>query len=82
MNRNQRLEDMAPQEARPWIRSMRERLQQKMQRERAYLDRRAAHGIHTPTDDAYKADQVLESELLMLLEGLEHSLDSGEVALS
>nr|MBA2680535.1 hypothetical protein [Ktedonobacteraceae bacterium] len=35
-----------------------------------YLDRRAQRGTHTPTDDAYEADQQLETELLALLERL------------
>jgi hypothetical protein len=47
-----------------------ERLTQKQKRERAYLDRRAARGTHTPTDEAYEADQILEEELLFLLNGL------------
>ncbi len=31
-------------------------------------DRRAKRGTHTPTDDAYEADQVLEEELVALLD--------------
>lgn len=64
----QSLDSMTPAEARFWLASLRERLQQKMARERAYLDRRAARGTHTPTDDAYKEDQGLEAELLSLLD--------------
>jgi len=45
-----------------------------MQRERAYLDRRAARGTHTPTDDAYEADQILEAELLAILDELAQGL--------
>jgi hypothetical protein len=67
------LEVMSPEEARTWLESLRERLQQKMARERAYLDRRTARGTHTPTDDAYEEDQVLEAELLDLLQ---HCLQS------
>ena len=47
------LHQMAPDELQTWIRTTRAALQKKLARERAYLDRRAARGIHTPTDDAY-----------------------------
>jgi hypothetical protein len=43
---------MTPGELRTWIGNMRAALQKKMARERAYLDRRAARGTHTPTDEA------------------------------
>ena len=49
---------------------LRGRLLVKQQRERAYLERRAARGISTPTDDAYEADQLLETDLLRLLDRL------------
>ena len=61
------------QETITWLESMRTRLEQKQQRERAYLDRRAARGTRTPTDDAYEADQDLETELLTLLDELLHN---------
>ena len=61
------LSAMTPGQARAWLGSMRERLEKKMVRERAYLDRRAARGTHTPTDDAYAEDQRLETELIDLL---------------
>ena len=61
---------MTPDEAQVWLQRARERLIRKMQRERSYLDHRAARGTHTPTDDAYEADLVLEQELLGLLENL------------
>jgi hypothetical protein len=48
--------------------SLRAQLVQKQARERAYLDRRAARGTHTPTDDAYEADQLLEARLLDALD--------------
>src|SRR5260370_36716961 len=67
------LEAMTSDEARTWLTSLRERLQKKMARERAYLDRRAARGTHTPTDDAYQEDQGLEADLLDMLE---HCLQS------
>ena len=47
------LNQMSEAEPLVWIRATRTALQKKMQRERAYLDRRAARGTHTPTDDAY-----------------------------
>jgi hypothetical protein len=64
--------DMSPDEARTWIQGVRDRLMSKMQRERAYLDRRAGRGTRTPTDDAYEQDQQLEAELLGLLDELEN----------
>jgi hypothetical protein len=63
---------MTPDEARTWRQGLRDRLLSKMQRERAYLDRRAKRGVQTPTDDAYEADQLLEAELLALLDHLDH----------
>jgi hypothetical protein len=59
---------MDDDEARRWLAGVRARLVQKMARERAYLDRRATRGMHTPTDEAYEADQLLEAELLALLD--------------
>jgi hypothetical protein len=64
------LADMTPEEGRMWIEGMRTRLIVKQRREQAYLDRRATRGTHTPTDEAYEADQVLEQELLALLDEL------------
>jgi hypothetical protein len=65
---------MTSEEARTWIVRLRDRLLSKMHRERAYLDRRAARGTHTPTDDVYEQDQLLEQELLGLLDALEQDL--------
>lgn len=65
------LEQMTPGELRTWIVVTRSALQQKMARERAYLDRRAARGTFTPTDEAYQADQLLEADLVALLEEFE-----------
>jgi hypothetical protein len=65
-----RIEDMTPQEAVQHLDNLRTRLLAKQRRERAYLDRRAARGTHTPTDDAYEDDQVLEDELLEVIERL------------
>lgn len=65
---------MTPAEASAWLASLRDRLQKKMARERAYLNRRAARGTHTPTDEAYEDDQQLEAELLDLLNECAQSL--------
>jgi hypothetical protein len=64
------LDSMTLEESISWLSGMKDRLAAKQQRERRYLDRRADRGTHTPTDDAYEQDQVLESELLALLDGL------------
>jgi hypothetical protein len=68
------LTELTPDEALNWIQDLKSRLAQKMRRERDYLDRRAARGTHTPTDDAYEADQVLEAEIMGLLETIEHDI--------
>src|SRR5579884_1067852 len=69
------LTDLSPDEALVWIEDLKRRLSQKMQRERDYLDRRAARGTHTTTDDAYEADQVLEQEIMGLLEAVEQNIN-------
>ncbi len=66
--------DMSTDEVRAWLQNTREHLQRKMQREQAYLDRRVARGIYTPTDDVYRADLLLEASLLALLDELEQGL--------
>src|SRR5438094_8758999 len=66
--------DMSPEEASNWIQGIRARLQTKMQRERAYLDRRASRGVHTPTDETYEQDQLLEAVLIAMLDEVERSL--------
>lgn len=68
---------MCPPEIAAWIASVRAALQEKMQRERAYLDRRATWGVSTPTDEAYEADQLLEADLLRLLDEMERVLERG-----
>ncbi len=74
------LSELSRAETITWLESLRSRLEQKQQRERAYLDRRAARGTHTPTDDTYQADQGLETELLTLLdELLHHAQEQGEI---
>jgi hypothetical protein len=60
-----------------WIDARRRQLLKKQDRERAYLDRRAARGTRTPTDDAYEADSLLENELLEALDLLETLLQIG-----
>ena len=65
---------MTPGELRTWIVVTRAALQKKMARERAYLDRRAARGVFTPTDEVYKADQLLEADLVALLEEFEQHI--------
>ncbi|GHO77032.1 hypothetical protein KSD_48030 [Ktedonobacter sp. SOSP1-85] len=69
---------MTPEEGQRWLEGLRDQLVRKQQRERAYLDRRAARGTHTPTDDAYEADQILESELISLLDRLLEEARKGE----
>ena len=71
------LDKMDPEEIRTWIGRTREALQRKMQRERNYLDRRAARGTRTPTDEAYEQDQLLESDILAMLDEMEASLPGG-----
>ena len=61
------IEQMTPGELRTWIVVTRAALEKKMARERAYLDRRAARGVCTPTDDAYEGDQRLEADLVEML---------------
>lgn len=68
---------MSVDEIHVWFQQTRELLQQKMQREQAYLGRRAAQGIRTSTDEAYENDLLLEADLLTLLDELEQSLSSG-----
>jgi len=72
------LNQMALDEVRAWLRATRAALQQKMQRERAYLDRRAARGTCTPTDEAYERDQLLEADVVALLDEMEASLPGGK----
>lgn len=67
------LAELSPQETITWLESLRGWLGKKQQRERAYLDQRADRGIHTPTDEAYEADQERETELLLLLDELLHN---------
>ena len=50
------LSAMNSDEQHSWIGATRTALMRKMQRERAYLDRRAVRGTYTPTDHAYEAD--------------------------
>src|SRR5579859_4268011 len=65
------LSEMTPDQLRAWIGGTRAALERKKARERAYLDRRAARGTSTATDEAYEADQLLEADLLDMLTELE-----------
>ncbi len=65
------LNEMTRDELRAWISRTRTALERKKARERAYLDRRAASGVHTATDVAYEADQALEADLLDMLNEFE-----------
>lgn len=69
---------MTPEEGQRWLEGLRDQLACKQRRERAYLDRRAARGTHTPTDEAYEADQVLEDDLLALLDRLISEIREGD----
>ena len=68
------LAHMSPDELAAWIRRTKAHLQQKMQRERAYLDRRAARGICTSTDEVYEHDQLLEADLVAMLDEIQERL--------
>ena len=68
------LNAMTPNELRTWIGSTRAALERKMARERTYLDRRAMRGTHTPTDEAYEADQLVEADLLDMLNEFERQV--------
>ncbi len=65
------LDQMTLDELRSWVRQTRAALQQKMQREQAYLARRAARSVRTSTDEAYEADVLLEADLLAMLDEME-----------
>lgn len=71
---HQPFNQMTPDEVRTWIHATRRALEQKQARERAYLDRRARRGIHTPIDDAYEQDQLLLADLLTMLDEMEVNL--------
>ena len=68
------ISEMSSEELAAWIRTTRAALQKKLARERAYLERRAARGTRTPTDDAYDADQPLLADLIALLDEMAASL--------
>ncbi len=68
------IDRMSLEELRSWVRQTREALQKKMQREQAYLARRASRSVRTPTDEVYEADAVLEADLLAMLDEMEQIL--------
>lgn len=69
---------MSEEELRAWILTTRAALYKKMARERNYLDRRTSRGTHTPTDEAYEADQDLLADLIALLDEMEASMSEGD----
>ncbi len=75
MARRIALSGMSPEEIRAWVQQTRAALLRKMQRERVYLQRRARRGVWTPTDEAYEADQELETDWLALLDEMEQGLE-------
>ena len=77
MGRRVVFSSLSSQEQLTWIQERRAALQRKMQRERAYLDRRARRGVWTPTDEAYEADQQLEADVIALLAEMEQHLREG-----
>jgi hypothetical protein len=69
---------MSEEELHAWIHTTRAALHKKLVRERNYLDRRISRGTHTPTDDAYEADQDLLADLIALLDEMEASMREGD----
>lgn len=69
------LDEMTPIEAVSYTEQLIERLRNKQDRERAYLDGRARRGIRRSTDELYEQDQALENEILAvfaeILEGMQ-----------
>lgn len=59
--------EMTPDEIRYWLRMTRAALERKQAREREYLDRRTKRGWHTPDDEAFEVDQLLEAHIIALL---------------
>ncbi|MDQ6661195.1 MAG: hypothetical protein M3Z24_09555, partial [Chloroflexota bacterium] len=74
MKSRQPLGDMSPEQLRQWIWKTHAWVKAKMQRERVYLDRRAAQGRHTSIDEEYEADQLREADLLSFLEEMEQRI--------
>jgi hypothetical protein len=69
---------MSEEELHDWIHTTRAALHKKLARERNYLDRRARQNTHTPTDEAYEADQELLADLIALLDEMEASVSEGD----
>ena len=69
--RRKPFDDMTFDEQLLYIGDLRGRIEAMKQAQRDYLDRRAARGTHTLTDDAYEGYQVLEAELLEFLQATE-----------
>ncbi len=51
-----------------WCKDAIDRLERKSSRDRNYLERRAARGTRTPTDEALEQDQLLLAELIVFLQ--------------
>jgi hypothetical protein len=66
---------MTPEQLTAFIAHKRDWLTAKMKREKSYVDRRAARGTHTPTDEAYINDQREEAELLRLFDYIDGKVD-------
>ncbi len=63
---------LTPAEQRWWVAEMVVWIEQKMQREQAYLARRQARNIsYTATDEAYERDAIYEQALLTFLQAVE-----------
>jgi hypothetical protein len=69
---------MSEEELHAWIRTTRAALHKKLARELNYLDRRARQSTHTPTDEAYEADQDLLADLIALFDEMEASVSEGD----
>jgi hypothetical protein len=69
---------MSEAELHAWIHATRAALHKKLARERNYLDRRASRGTHTPTDEAYEADQDLLTDLIALFDEMEANVSEGD----
>ena len=76
--RRKPFDTMTHEEQLSYIGDLRGRIEAMKQRGRNYLDRRASRGTHTPTDDAYEADQILEMELIAFLNEMEIYMKADE----
>lgn len=63
------LSDMPAEEAVEYLKQLIARLRKMQTGMQQYLDRRAARGTHTPTDDTYEANVSLVDETVSVLNG-------------